>query len=151
LNNQLKQHLYALCLDTLNTRIEAAKKAMEEAQDAANEEGKSSMGDKYETSRSMGQIARNMNAKQLQEALKDLATLQLLNPQTVQATVVAGSIVITTSGNYYIAVSAGTLKTNEQTWVALSAATPLAQALLNKKAGSYYEFRGKKEKIIEVG
>lgn len=147
----IKQQLYNLCLEALNTRIEVAKKAMEDAQNSANEEGKSSMGDKYETARAMGQIVRDMNAKQLNEALKELATLKLINPETQQTVIQSGSVTVTSSGNYFIAVSAGMLKTEGKTWVALSPATPLAQVMLNKKAGDVFEFRGKKEKVLEVG
>lgn len=147
----IKQQLYNLCLEALNTRIEVAKKAMEDAQNSANEEGKSSMGDKYETARAMGQIVRDMNAKQLNEALKELAILKLINPETQQTVIQSGSVTVTSSGNYFIAVSAGMLKADGKTWVALSPATPLAQVLLNKKAGDVFEFRGKKEKVLEVG
>ncbi len=147
----IKQQLYNLCLEALNTRIEVAKKAMEDAQNSANEEGKSSMGDKYETARAMGQIVRDMNAKQLNEALKELAILKQINPETLQTVIQSGSVAVTTSGNYFIAVSAGMLKTEGKTWVALSPATPLAQVMLNKKAGDAFEFRGKKEKVLEVG
>lgn len=146
----IKQQLYNLCLDALNKRIEAAKTSMEDAQNSANEEGKSSMGDKYETARAMGQIVRDMNAKQLQEALKELAFLQKINPEKANTTADIGSAVKTTAGNFFIAISIGQLKHEGETWFALSAAAPIAQALLNKKAGDTYTFRGKTEKIKEV-
>lgn len=146
----LKQQLYNLCLDALNKRIEAAKTSMEDAQNSANEEGKSSMGDKYETARAMGQIVRDMNAKQLQEALKELSFLQKINPEKVNTTVDVGSAVKTTAGNFYISISIGQLKLEKETWFALSAGAPISQALLNKKAGDSYTFRDKTEKILEV-
>lgn len=145
-----KQQLYNLCLDALNKRIEAAKTSMEDAQNSANEEGKSSMGDKYETARAMGQIVRDMNAKQLQEALKELSFLQKINPEKVNTTIDVGCAVKTTAGNFYISISIGQLKIENQTWFALSAGSPIAQALLNKKAGDSYVFRDKTEKILEV-
>lgn len=146
----IKQQLYSLCLDALNKRIEAAKTSMEDAQNSANEEGKSSMGDKYETARAMGQIVRDMNAKQLQEALKELSFLQKINPEKVNTTIDVGCAVKTTAGNFYISISIGQLKIENQTWFALSAGSPIAQALLNKKAGDSYVFRDKTEKILEV-
>lgn len=148
--NNTKQQLYNLCLDALNKRIEAAKTSMEDAQNSANEEGKSSMGDKYETARAMGQIVRDMNAKQLQEALKELSFLQKINPEKVNTTVDVGSAVKTTTGNFYISISIGQLKIENETWFALSAGSPIAQALLNKKAGDSYTFRDKTEQILEV-
>ncbi len=147
---ETKQQLYNLCLDALNKRIEAAKTSMEDAQNSANEEGKSSMGDKYETARAMGQIVRDMNAKQLQEALKELSFLQKINPEKINTTIDVGCAVKTTTGNFYISISIGQLKIESETWFALSAGSPIAQALLNKKAGDSYTFRDKTEQILEV-
>ncbi len=149
-NSIVKQQLYNFCLDSLNKRIEAAKTSMEDAQNSANEEGKSSMGDKYETARAMGQIVRDMNAKQLQEAFKELSFLQKINPEKVNTTIDVGCAVKTTAGNFYISISIGQLKIENQTWFALSAGAPIAQALLNKKVGDNYTFRDKTEQILEV-
>jgi len=49
----------------IDQRIDAAKKAIGEAQASANEETKSSAGDKYETGRAMMQLAIEQNSTQL--------------------------------------------------------------------------------------
>ena len=66
----LKQRLVAECKRYVASRIETANQAMINAQKAANEEDKSSVGDKYETGRAMMQIERDKAAQQLDEALK---------------------------------------------------------------------------------
>src|ERR1700736_1647953 len=69
--NRLKQW----GLDLIGERMAAAKEAMEQAQEAANSEEKSSAGDKYETGRAMGHLQKDMHARQLAESVKELATL----------------------------------------------------------------------------
>lgn len=146
----IKQQLHAACLEALNKRIEAAKYAMEQAQQSANSEEKSSAGDKYETGRAMSHHVRDMNAKQLQEALKDLAALKLINPEAVHETTMIGSAITTSGGNFYIAVSVGQLKIENEIWFALSPAAPIAQSLLNKKKGDKFLFKGKEETIQQI-
>jgi hypothetical protein len=46
---RIKQQLYALCQEFISRRIIVAQQAIAAAQSAANEETKSSSGDKYET------------------------------------------------------------------------------------------------------
>jgi len=75
LKNKLKQ----MVIEILHSRMEAASLAMREAQMAANEEGKSSMGDKYETSKAMAQIDRDIHARQRQSALKEINLVQQID------------------------------------------------------------------------
>ena len=147
---KIKKQLHKLCLEFLDKRITVAKGAMDDAQQSANSEEKSSMGDKYETGRAMSQNVRDINAKQLQEALKDITVVKQLNPDKENTIVGLGAAVKTTAGNFYIAVSVGQLKIEKETWFALSAIAPIAQAILNKKAGDKYTFRGKEETVLEV-
>ena len=69
-NSQIKKHLHERCLAIVQQRMCDAKEAMDGAQQSANQEEKSSAGDKYETGRAMAQIARDQAAQQLDEALK---------------------------------------------------------------------------------
>ncbi len=72
---EVKRQLLQLCVQMQQDRVDHARKAMEEAQQAANQEERSTAGDKYDTSRAMSHNVRDMNARQLQEALKELALL----------------------------------------------------------------------------
>jgi hypothetical protein len=71
----LKKDLYTLCVNYAKTRIETAKQAIDDAQQSANEETKSSAGDKYETGREMMQQETDRNQAQLNEANKLLIAL----------------------------------------------------------------------------
>lgn len=84
-------------------------KAIEHAQLAANEETKSSAGDKYETGRAMMQLEIEKQSVQLAEAMKLKHVLSQINPEKTTETIQSGSLVFTDQGNFYISISAGKL------------------------------------------
>ncbi len=149
LKQQIIDHIAAL----LDERMDNSWKAMAFAQESANAEGKSSAGDKYETTRSMGQLDRNMHARQHEQARQERTILErleaMLEPNTYER-IAVGSLVKTTVGYFYIAVSAGLIELDGQTIVAVSAATPIGKALMGKKIGDTFPFKGKNRKIEEI-
>jgi hypothetical protein len=148
--NLIKKQLLQICLENQLKRVEHARKAMEDAQQSANSEERSTAGDKYDTSRAMSQNVRDMNARQLQGAFKDLATLQQIDPQVTPLVVGVGSVVKTTGGNYFVAISGGPYTVLKDTYYSVSTAAPLGQVLLGKKTGDTFLFRGKIFSITAV-
>lgn len=149
----MKQHLITHLISLLDDRMAVAGKAMEAAQESANDQSKSSAGDKYETSRSMGQLDRNMHARQYEQARQErtiLERLQAVNEAGTQGRVALGSLVKTTAGYFFIAVSAGIVTMEGQTIIAVSAATPIGKALLGKEVKDTFLFKAKNRKIEEI-
>ncbi|HMC85967.1 MAG TPA: hypothetical protein VKI61_10590 [Chitinophagaceae bacterium] len=60
-----KNNLKQFCQLTIEQRIAAAKEIIQNVQEAANNEEKSSAGDKYETGRAMGHLQKDMHSRQL--------------------------------------------------------------------------------------
>src|ERR1700743_671687 len=106
---QLKEQLYLLCGQYIKARIDALKKEIDEIQDAANNETKSTAGDKYETGREMMQQEIGLKKGPLTEMQKLKAALEHTEVSGKISTITAGSIVFTDAGNYYISISAGKL------------------------------------------
>ncbi|GAA4829156.1 3-oxoacyl-ACP synthase [Algivirga pacifica] len=150
LNIELKQACHKTCETLIAERISTARSSMEEAQKAANEEVKSSAGDKYETGRAMLQIERDKHALQLSEALQLKAILDQLNPKQTQTTVTTGTLVSCSMGYFYISVSAGKMQVMGKTIFAISIASPLGQALKGKEAGDQFSFNGKTIQVTDV-
>lgn len=123
---------------------------MEAAQASANEETKSSAGDKYETGRAMMQLELEKNAVQLAEATKLKLTLDQIDPGKKSDVVQLGSLVSTTQGHYYISISAGKFDMKGTTVFAVSAASPVGAKLLGLKKGDNVDFNGKTFLITEV-
>jgi hypothetical protein len=147
---ELKKELLNHCIDIQKTRIENARKAMEDAQNASISEERSTAGDKYDTSRAMSHNLRDMNAKQLNEALKELAALDQLKVELKYQEVKPGAIVKTETGNFFIATSIGQIKHHQETYFTISLLSPIGQAMAGKKQGDSFEFRGNKTRILSI-
>ena len=147
---KLKEILKAECIRLLEERINEAGKAMLSAQEAANSEGKSSAGDKYETSRAMGQQDRDMNARQLEQARKDLVYVQSLNVSRTSKSIEVGSLVYCKEGIFFLAAGLGSMDVDNDHIHIISPAAPLANLLLHKNAGEKISMNGKLFEIVEV-
>jgi len=146
----IKITLFERCNQIINERIKMAEDGLKQAQEAANDETKSSAGDKYETGRAMMHLEREKLSMQLSEAIKMKKVLILINPSRIDSAVALGSIVITSTAKYFLAISAGILKVGEGTYFAISPVSPIGQQLLNKKAGDKFTFSNKKQTIESV-
>lgn len=146
----LKTALHVLCQQQIDQRINTAREAMDAAQAAANSEGKSSAGDKYETGRAMMQLERDQHARLLAEALKLKQALDGIDPEKQHHSVQSGSLAITDQGNYYLSVSLGKLQIDQKEYIALSAVTPLGAALIGLKKGDTTTFNKRKIKVLDV-
>lgn len=148
--NQLKQELYSKCLKYAKSRVETAEKAISMAEEAAVNDTKSSAGDKYETTREMMQQEISRNQNQLQEAGKVLYALSLIDFSKISKTVQPGSLVLTNNGNFFIAISAGEIKSAAETYFAISPASPLTKNLTGLKAGNKINYNGREYIIKDV-
>lgn len=145
-----KQKLRTHCLQLLTEKIRQFKRSMQEAQQSANEENKSSMGDKYETGRAMAQIERDKNAERLNESLKMKATLEGMplspNPDKVSP----GTLAVTSGGVFFIAIPLGKVEMEGLTVFVISPVSPLGNALLNKRIGETVTVNGRDYCVEEV-
>lgn len=148
--SDIKEQLYALCITYVRTRMHAAEQAIAEAQQSANNDTKSSAGDKYETGREMAQQETNRNLSQLNEANKLMVALQQISAAGKAATAEAGSLVTTNNGAFYIAISAGSLQLDGMSYFAVSPASPIGLQLKGKSAGDKFALNGKNYVIEAV-
>jgi len=148
--SEIKAQLHAKCLAYIDQRIDAARKAIEEAQASANEETKSSAGDKYETGRAMMQLEIEKNSTQLAESLKLKRSLLEINPEQNASTVQRGSLVITDQFTYYIAIGAGQIEVRGKVYLTVSPVSPVGTKLIGLKAGQSFQMNGKTISIERV-
>jgi hypothetical protein len=146
----LKEQLYKQCLDYVQKRMMAAEYGIQEAQQAAKDDTKSSAGDKYETGREMAQQETNRNMAQLNEANKLKVALNGIGFSNSSIIADAGSAIITNNGNFYLAISAGALIVDNKTYFAVSTASPIGLKLKGQKIGGQFSLNGKAYNILEV-
>jgi len=143
--NRLKQAGEQL----IEQRIAAARTLINEAQEAANSEEKSSVGDKYETARAMNQLEKEMHSKQLAQQMKELALLHNVKTDVIYREVVTGACIIGGGIFFFIAAGLGKQTIDGKAVIYLSPQAPLAKQLQHKKAGDHFIFNGK-EIVIET-
>lgn len=131
-NSTIKNQLFDLCSESLNNRLHAIKLQISEIQESLTSETKSSAGDKHETGRAMLQLEREKAGVQLSEIQKQQDTLSKVNVLKTSETICLGSVVYTSKSNYFIAISAGEFKINNESFYAISPGTPIGKLLLGK-------------------
>ncbi len=142
-----KTHLYQMCRQIVRQKIEVLRQEMDQIQQAANQETKSSAGDKYETSRAMLQMEKDRLAGQLSEAVRLRQGLDALIVDKAYQTVQSGSLVITNRGNYFISVGVGKLLYEGKMYFAISQGSPIGLALKGLQQGAEITFQ---QQILQV-
>ncbi len=146
---QLKLQLYAKCVIFVENRYLKIQNQIEEIQESLTSETKSSAGDKHETGRAMLQLEREKAGHQLAEVEKLNAALSKIDVTKFSETIGLGSLIFTSNANYFMAISAGQLRVNDQSFFAISPNTPIGLLLMGKKVGDKIDFRGH-QFIIEI-
>lgn len=147
---KLKQQLYELCQDFVDNRRKTIEKTIIEIQESLTSETKSSAGDKHETGRAMLQLEHEKAGHQLAEIEKLTESLSKIDTTFTSKTVGLGSVIFTTQANYFIAISAGKLEVDSQSFFAISSNTPIGMLLMGKAIGDAVVFREQTIKILNV-
>lgn len=104
---------------------------------ASNNDTKSSMGDKYETSREMLQQEINNLQRQLNEVLNQQAVLKKISSDPSEK-VQNGALVKTNKGMFYVAVSVGEIIVENHKIMTVSTESPLVKAMFGRKMGDSF-------------
>lgn len=148
--DSLKSQLLKILLQNTENQINLIRKAIAEIQQSANEETKSSAGDKYETGRAMAQLEIDKLRNQLlqsENALQTLTSIQTANPSDK---VGFGSLIKTNQGCFFISVPAKEVKIESQIIYPISVSAPIAKCLMGKRKGESYSIQGKEFIIEEI-
>ncbi|WP_316833403.1 3-oxoacyl-ACP synthase [Pedobacter nutrimenti] len=148
--DQIKDKLYQLCADFIEQRIHTAETALLQAQEASNDDTKSSAGDKFETTREMMQQDITRNKSLLMDAKQNLQLLHSIKDVPVSETIRNGSLVYTSNGVFYISISAGQLNLEGETYFAISAASPVGKLMTGKKVNELFSFNQKEYQIEAI-
>ena len=145
---ELKQKILNACMQHQLAVMENLKIVMEEAQDSAEEYGLPK--DLYDSYRNQLMSKRDMFAQQLQKANEQLEILKRVEITRVHNTIGFGSVVITESQKLFIATGIGKVTVERVEYYVISGMVPFFNAIYDKRKGDSFEFRGKKEKILDV-
>ena len=137
--SDLLHHLQAL----LQEKVNAAQQEIASTRDSFTSDTKSSAGDKHEVGRAM--VQQELDKLEEQHA-KLIALQQELARVPLERTfdhVAFGSLVTTDQGTYFVAIGLGRIEFDGGSCFAISLASPIGQALKDKRAGDQVIFNGK--------
>jgi len=131
-----KEKIIEIIRTKITDKIQTFEKLIAETR-ASNNETKSSMGDKYETSREMVQQEINNLQRQLNETVNQQALIQKITSEP-SLKVQNGALVKTDRGLFYVAASVGEISIDQQKIMTVSAESPLIKAMSGKKKGDVF-------------
>ncbi len=146
----VKKELLIICKKMIDVQVEELKKSILSARESAKNDTKSSMGDKYETSREMLQQEINLLEKQLSEGMLKQFQYNQINFEKISKTIIPGSLIRTNLGLFLLAVNIGEIELHQEKIKVISSASPLGQLLRDKKIGDKVFINGKEILILEV-
>ena len=147
---KFKELLKKECGFVLKKRSINSNSAMQDSQESANNQEKSSAGDKYETSRAMGQIDRDMYAYQLLEAEKDMTIITNLEIDKINQVIKPGSVFEINSQLIFVAIGLGTILVNNISVLVISYKSPLYEQLKFKTVGDLVFFKNENHQIETI-
>ncbi len=146
----IKEELHRMCMEYVGERIASAQQAITAARESANDDTKSSAGDKYETGREMMQQEIDRNRRQLEESQKLKLILEQIDPVKSTEIVQNGSLVSTNYGKFYISISRGQILVDECNYFAVSSISPIGLKLMKQREGHEFDFNGKSFLIEQI-
>jgi hypothetical protein len=145
---KLKQKILDACFEQQTKVIDNLKVVMEEVADSAEEYGLPK--DLYDSYRNQMMSKREMFAQQLLKINEQVDILRKVDMERTYREVRFGAVVLTESQRLFVASGIGKINVEGEEYFVISALVPFYSAIDGKKAGDTYEFRGKKEKVLEV-
>ena len=146
----IKEELLKKCNQFVNNRLQNIEETISSNQTALQSETKSSAGDKHETGRAMLQLEMEKAGQQLaniQQMKETLAKIDVLKKSTNAH---LGSLIKTNTGNYFLSVSAGQLKVDNELYFAVSVSSPIGKLLLGKSVNEQVMFNSINIKLLSI-
>ena len=145
----LRAKLIEACKYSIKEKLVEQKSEMFKIQESANNETKSSMGDKYETGRAMAQHELEKATQNLKETERQLEILNQLK-DSHEENVRLGSFIMTDQEAYFIAIPLGLVEMEGKFIIVISPASPIGKVLIGKNKGDKFKFNEFEKQIVEV-
>lgn len=146
----MKQKIHERYLQLVNDKIDAFRDMILALSDDAQNDAKSSAGDKHETALSMMHLEQEkLNAK-LAECLDQKAVLERINPQIAPAKIAVGSLVKANGIWLFVSLALPKITIDGVNVIALSAQSPLGNKLLGHEVGYSFAINGSEYTIESV-
>jgi hypothetical protein len=147
---ELKDVLKGRCSQEVENRFQKIKKVLDDIRMSLLEESKSSAGDKHETGRAMLQIERENAGHQLREIENLQSLIRKIDIVTVSDYARLGSLIYTNHGIYFISISIGEVKVEDENYYCIALHSPIGNILAGKKKLDAFIFNEKEYRILMI-
>lgn len=146
-----KQEILDTALAQLMLKLEETDQQLSRINADIASDTKSSMGDKYETSREMATMELNKLSVVRQKIKEDVAILKSLNLNVKSPVIGNGSLIETDKGTFFIGAPIGKVKIENREVMMISGASPFGKMLVGKDTQiSKFEVNGVSYQVDSV-
>jgi transcription elongation GreA/GreB family factor len=147
---KLKALIVKRLIKVIDEKAAIVKNEIQLAIETRDNETKSNVGDKYETTREMMQLEIEKNALQLNKYELQKNELLKIDMYKAPEKVELGSLVFTEENTYFISIGLGKIEIEDEAIYCISLISPIGKALQNKKAGEKIDFQGKEILVTKI-
>ena len=145
-----KEDLIAYCALFIENQINHVQEVINSAKESAQNESKSSAGDKHETGKSMMQLEQENNAILLDKMVGQKRVISILQNHKHSTEISLGSLIETSNGTYYIGIGIGIVELKKEKFFVISPTAPVGKLFIGKTIGDEVKFNGKTITILNV-
>ncbi len=139
-----KHQVYERYLQLINEKFNALQVILNELNDSAKNETKSTAGDKHETALAMLQIEQENTRNKLKEATEQKLQLDRIDINLISEKIIKGSLIKTNHGYFFLSIALGKISVEHQQIIALSPQSPLGLKLVGSKINDEIELNNLK-------
>ena len=139
-----KHQVYERYLQLINEKFNALQLILNELNDSAKNETKSTAGDKHETALAMLQIEQENTRNKLKEIKEQKLQLDRIDINLKSEKIIKGSLIKTNHGYLFLSIALGKITVEHQQIIALSPQSPLGLKLVGAKINDEIELNNLK-------
>ncbi|MHC5309323.1 hypothetical protein ACYSNM_04490 [Myroides sp. LJL116] len=143
----LKENLKKICLERLNEKIMAFQGIIEDLALDAQNDAKSSAGDKHETALSMMHIEQENLSKKIRENIAIRDIIQKIDAKKVSDQVEFGSVVQLNTVYLFLSAALPKISFDQESILAISMDAPIAKQLVGRKVNDSFVFNNCEFKV----
>lgn len=143
-----KQAVYERYLQLINEKINSLQTMLDELNESAKNETKSTAGDKHETALAMLQIEQENTRNKLKEANEQKSQFERIDISQKTNKIIKSSLIKTNHGYFFLSLALGKITVQHQQIIALSPQSPLGAKLFGAQINDKLEMN-KVKYVIE--
>jgi hypothetical protein len=145
-----KSSIHKHCLQEVKSRMQSAINAMASLRESVAADTKSSMGDKYETSREMAQQELEKISRQIAMLQQWQGVFAQIQSGKLHEIAGIGALVQTNNGLFWLAAPMGKINIQNTEVMIISPQSPAGKSMIGKKSGDSFELNGNVFQILSV-